>query len=82
MQYTDDSHPPVGVNRKIQISHTYRSSSAIKPLAPPLAPVFPADKSIMRRDNATFEWPAVAGAVQVRPTVFSTIIVQCLHRSL
>ena len=64
MQYTDDSHPPAGVNRNLKISHTYRSSSAIKPLAPPLAPIFPVDKLSMRIDNATFEWPAVTGAVE------------------
>eukprot|EP01052_Picozoa_sp_SAG31_P057893 SAG31_NODE_17387_length_672_cov_1.530541_1_plen_197_part_01 len=64
MHYSDDSHPSAGVQRRIQITHTYRSSSAVKPLAPPLAPIFPADKSIMHRDNATFEWPVVADAVE------------------
>jgi hypothetical protein len=55
-KYSDDS-----TTRDILIEHRYQETS-LPPLQPPNAPTFPLHRAIVRRDNATFEWPAVDGA--------------------
>ena len=68
-EYTDDSHPAAGVDRDILITHTFQESSTVRPLPPPEAPSFPVDKASVRRDNATFSWPAVPGAEEYHVVV-------------
>jgi hypothetical protein len=56
--YRDESKTP----HEVTITHEWRESSTIEPLAPPPEPVYPKPAAVCRDSILTFRWPAVEGA--------------------